>query len=86
MKQNRMNLSIVIPLGLLAVIALTAPQQVGVLLYKVSLVGIALWLGYWADRLIFPYARPDKCGHPHQAEIRRAILIASIILAVATGL
>jgi len=38
---------------------LMAPQQVPVTLYKLSLVALAGVVGYWVDRSLFPYARPD---------------------------
>ena len=43
---------------LLIVIALTSPQQLGVTLYKLSLVSLAAVLGYHLDRGLFPYASP----------------------------
>lgn len=36
-----------------------APHQLAVSLYKLSLVSLAAVVGYWLDRSIFPYARPD---------------------------
>lgn len=36
-----------------------APQQLPVSLYKLSLVALAAVIGYWIDRSLFPYARPD---------------------------
>lgn len=44
---------------LLACIAIVAPPQLPVVLYKASLVALAAVLGYWLDRVLFPYARPD---------------------------
>jgi len=44
---------------LLGVIALVSPQQVPVALYKLSLISLAAVVGYWLDRSLFPYARPD---------------------------
>lgn len=44
---------------LLAAIAIVAPPQLPVVLYKVSLIALAAVLGYWLDRTLFPYARPD---------------------------
>lgn len=44
---------------LLACIAVIAPPQLPVVLYKASLVSLAAVLGYWLDRALFPYARPD---------------------------
>lgn len=45
---------------LLAAIALIAPAQLPVVLYKACLVALAAVLGYWLDRALFPYARPDS--------------------------
>jgi hypothetical protein len=36
-----------------------APQQLPVSLYKLSLIALAAVAGYWIDRSLFPYARPD---------------------------
>ena len=45
---------------LLATIAWANPVQLPVVLYKVGLVALGIVLGYWADRALFPYARPDS--------------------------
>lgn len=45
---------------LLSLVALLAPQQIPVSLYKLSLVTTAGVVGYWLDRSLFPYARPDS--------------------------
>ena len=44
---------------LLVVIALVSPVQLPVVLYKAALIALAAVLGYWLDRALFPYARPD---------------------------
>lgn len=44
---------------LLALIAVISPIQLPVVLYKAALVSLAAVLGYWLDRSLFPYARPD---------------------------
>lgn len=44
---------------LLIAVAALAPQQLPVSLYKLSLVSMAGLAGYWIDRELFPYARPD---------------------------
>ena len=50
----------VIAAALLTVLVwLIAPQQVPVTVYKLSLVALAAVSGYWIDRSLFPYARPD---------------------------
>ena len=45
---------------LLLVIALVSPVQLPVILYKAALIALAVVLGYWLDRALFPYARPDS--------------------------
>ena len=45
---------------LLAAIALLSPVQLPVVLYKAALISLAAVLGYWLDRALFPYARPDS--------------------------
>lgn len=44
---------------LLALVALTHPQQLPLSLYKLSLVVMAGVAGYFLDCRLFPYARPD---------------------------
>ena len=36
-----------------------SPAQLPVMLYKSSLALLAGYVGYWLDRWLFPYARPD---------------------------
>lgn len=43
----------------LVAVVLLSPQQGPVMLYKLALVLVAAFLGYWIDRWAFPYARPD---------------------------
>lgn len=50
---------LLITICLMAAIWFVAPQQLPVSLYKLSLVTLAAVVGYWLDRSIFPYARPD---------------------------
>lgn len=50
---------LLITIALLICVALIAPHQLPVSLYKLSLVSLAAVVGYWLDRSIFPYARPD---------------------------
>jgi hypothetical protein len=59
----RMTLWIALTLGLI-VGALVAQDRVpgsliAVSLYKAHLMALAGWGGYWLDRALFPYARPD---------------------------
>lgn len=50
---------LLVSLVLTVAIAVTAPQQLPVSLYKLSLITSAAWVAYWIDRSLFPYARPD---------------------------
>ena len=93
----RMSGWLLVSLLLTAAIAVTAPQQLPVSLYKLSLITSAAWVGYWIDRSLFPYARPDSfltdAGSPIDdfkhifatAQIRRAIIIAAAMIGVALG-
>lgn len=60
MKLPRLFALIVLNLVLLGMIVVIAPQQAPVTLYKLSLVTLAGLVGYWLDRALFPYARPDS--------------------------
>jgi len=56
----RLFLLIVFNVVLIGLVLAIAPQQAPVTLYKLSLVTLAGLVGYWLDRAIFPYARPDE--------------------------
>lgn len=47
-------------LFLLVIVAVTAPQQLAVHISKLAQVTQGVVLGYWLDRAIYPYARPDN--------------------------
>ncbi|MBO9538743.1 putative holin [Herbaspirillum sp.] len=81
---------------LLAFIGLFYPTQLPVSLYKLSLVTMAGVIGYWLDRSLFPYARPDsfiepddgaepckECGVGEPADGDRAYMPCSIAFAAA---
>lgn len=55
---------VVVALLLWGAVALLAPQQLPVSLYKMSLVALAAVAGFWIDRSLFPYARPDRFLDP----------------------
>ena len=55
----RMTDWLLVALGLALLVWLMAPQQLPVSIYKLSLVSMAAVAGYWIDRSLFPYARPD---------------------------
>ena len=81
---------IVISILLAIAIYVLAPHQLGVSLYKLSLVSLAAVVGYYIDRSLFPYARPDDISvepgiETAAAQIRRAIIVAACIVGVALG-
>ena len=60
LRAPRNSLWLIAAAVLLAVIALVSPVQLPVVLYKTALIALAAVLGYWLDRALFPYARPDS--------------------------
>ena len=98
---QRQLLLVAFNLILLGAVLFFAPQQIPVTLYKLSLVTMAGLVGFWLDRLIFPYARPDQVmirtfsvGGPFVGSreivfigcmIRRAIIVLGAMLAMGLG-
>lgn len=68
-------------------IAVIAPQQLGVLIWSLSKLSFGAYLGYWVDRSIFHYARPDEVADDKIAAawIRRAIIMAAAMISLALG-
>lgn len=91
MKFPRMFDWLLVTLILAALIYVFSPQQLPVSLYKLSLITMAAVVGYWIDRSLFPYARPDDAvlipSHILQAaaQLRRAIIVGCAMLAVSLG-
>lgn len=77
-----------ITVGLLIALYLIAPTKITVVLYKVVLVTGGGVLGYWIDRALFPYARPDRVPRMHQpwAGIRRALIVLACVVGLTLGL
>jgi hypothetical protein len=111
LKLPRTTLWLLVAVLLLAAVGLVSLVQLPVVLYKAALVALGAVLGYWIDRGLFPYARPDgylvrdwrrgtdepegeadfpvASGYQNvfiAALLRRAILAAAVIVALATGL
>lgn len=93
MKILRMPVTLAVAIVLALLVAALAPQQLPVTVYKLSLISIAALVAYWIDREIFPYARPDRFLSDldrHSVEfcfsmLRRAIIVAAVVIAVALG-
>lgn len=77
-----------ISIALLLCLAIIAPTKLSVVLYKCGLVTVGGVLGYWIDRALFPYARPDQVNQSAQplAGIRRAIVVLACVLGLTLGL
>lgn len=90
-----------IALALMLLLSYEHPQQMGVVLYKCSLVTLAAVLGYWVDRSMFPYARPHKqirdgereCVGTNRIQLvptllmmRRAVIVLACILGLTLGM
>jgi len=80
-------------------ILLLAPTQAGVLLWSLSKLALAAWLGYWVDRSLFRNCRPHQVltvamgPDPTLAQVvmaaavmlRRALVILAAILGLGLG-
>lgn len=92
MKIPRMTAWLFFAAALVAAIAITAPQNVPVVGYKLALATTGAVLGYWIDRGLFPYARPhlvsakEGVAEGQVAQIRRAIVVAAVIIGITLGL
>lgn len=111
LKLPRATAWLVVAALLLGVVALVSLAQLPVVLYKAALVALAAVLGYWLDRSLFPYARPDgylardwrlgtlesegEADFPVVAAyrkvfvaamLRRAIVVAAVVIGLALGL
>ena len=59
LRAPRSSLFLLLSVLLLAALAVVSPVQLPVALYKLTLIALAAVVGYWLDRALFPYARPD---------------------------
>ncbi|WNJ87098.1 MULTISPECIES: putative holin [Pseudomonas] len=77
-----------ITIAIMACLAIVAPTKLPVVLYKCGLVTLGGVLGYWIDRALFPYARPNQVRRYDRpmAGIRRALVVLACILGLTLGL
>ena len=61
---TRMSLIGLLAAALIVAIVIVAGQQIVVGVWKLALVAIAAYGGYWLDRELFPYARPHGMAEP----------------------
>ena len=60
LRAPRNSLFLLVAVLLLAVIVSVYPERLSVVVYKAALIALAAVIGYWLDRVLFPYARPDS--------------------------
>lgn len=60
LRAPRNSLFLLVAVLLLAVIVAVYPDKFAVVVYKAALIALAAVIGYWLDRALFPYARPDS--------------------------
>ncbi|MAZ33402.1 MAG: hypothetical protein CMO06_09685 [Thalassospira sp.] len=87
---------LVLSLVMVLIVGWLYPHQLGVLLWSLTKLSFGAYLGYWIDRSIFYYGRPGDVPHDCNAcmattiravcyQLRRALIIASAILALGLG-
>lgn len=76
------------PLLLLGVIAFAVvfvlnPAKLGLMLWGCSRLAVYAYIGYWVDRVMFPYARPHELDGIAEGTAwkRRALIVSAAILA-----
>ena len=72
----------------LVVMSQIAPHQMPALVWNLSKVTLGVWLGYWADRNLFPYARPGGPqieGSRGLMMLRRALIVSAVVIALGLG-
>lgn len=56
----RTSLCALLAIALLVAVWLVSPAQLPIVLYKAALASLGGVIGYFLDRVFFPYARPDS--------------------------
>lgn len=72
-------------LGLLAagIVFFLNPAKLGLMLWGCARVAVYAYIGYWVDRVLFPYARPHTLDGIAEGTAwkRRAVIVFACILA-----
>lgn len=90
----RMSPWLALTVALAVLVYAIAPAQLEVAIWKAMLLSGAAYLGYWIDRNVFPYARPhevleyarrapEAALYAALAMLRRAVIIAAVVIAAA---
>lgn len=69
----------------LAVTAFLNPAKVGLAIWGLAKLGMGGYVGYWIDRVVFPYARPHALVgiSAGTAWKRRAVIVGAAVVAAA---
>lgn len=61
------------------------PAKVGLTVWGIAKLGMGGYVGYWIDRLVFPYARPHQLTGIEAGTSwkRRAIIVSASVVAAA---
>lgn len=76
-------------LALIVIIALVSPQQIPVVIYKLSLISLAAVLGYWLDRSLFPDSSPGTLmteGMPRDTAYEHPVALIDWYIVLAAAL
>jgi hypothetical protein len=83
--RDKLRATPLLALGLIVfgVVLLMNPMKLGLMLWGAARLGVYAYIGYWADRIIFPYARPHSLTGIAEGTAwkRRALIVAAAILA-----
>lgn len=83
--RDRLRASPWLLIGLLGVawLVVFAPFKLGVLVWLGTKLCLAGYVGYWLDRVLFPYARPHEVDRERRvlASCRRALIVAGALVA-----
>lgn len=83
--RDKLRATPLLALGLIVFAAVWAlnPAKLGLLLWGASRLGLYAYIGYWADRILFPYARPHTLNGIAEGTAwkRRALIVSAAIIA-----
>ena len=68
-----------------AIVVWMNPAKVGLTVWGIAKLGMGGYIGYWVDRILFPYARPHTLEGIAQGTAwkRRALIVSAAIIASA---
>ena len=81
----RVQPMLLIFVAFMAVVVYMNPAKVGLTAWGIARLGLGVYFGYWADRILFPYARPHTLEGISRgaAEKRRSWIVVGCVVAAA---